>query len=238
MGIHRILHQIYEAAFANYVTASAQTLTVAHQSEVFEVTTTGASDTLTLAAPTKPGTECAVVLTVDAGDLTLTVTGGYNADADTSITFADAGDYVKFASIQVGSSYYWRVVSQEGTNVAGETITVDTLTATTLRLAVNAVAAAGSTIGQGGDLLAGLNVVSAANNTTCVDLPVAVAGTVVVVTSQTAAKTLPVFPAVNTAIDNLSANAAKTIGAATATTGAIFVADNATHWTTILGDTA
>jgi len=67
---------------------------------------------------------------------------------------------------------------------------------------------------------------------------VAVAGTVVVVTSQTAAKTLPVFPAVNTAIDNLSANAAKTIGAATATTGAIFVADNATHWTTILGDTA
>ena len=122
---------------------------------------------------------------------------------------------------------------------SGGTLTVNgILTAATLRLAVTAVAAAGSTIGQGGDLVAGLNVVSAADNTKAVDLPTPVAGTIIVVSSQTANKTLPVFPAVNTSIDNLSNDAAKTIGAATATTSAIFVADNATHWVTVLGDTA
>jgi len=214
---------------------------------------TAAAETRTLARPTKAGLFCTVEVDTYVGDLTLTVTGGYNADADTAIVFGTAGDFVTFQSIKVGTSYYWRVIAQEGTDVAVEDLTVDqltattgtittlaatTLTATTLKLAVTAVAAAGSTIGQGGDLVAGLNVVSAADNTKCVDLPTAVAGTVVVVVSATAAKTLPIFPAAGGSIDNAATNAKITLGAATAYTAAVLVADNATHWVSVLGDTA
>ena len=189
-----------------------------------------------------------ICLEVDGGDLTLTVTNGYNFDADTAIVFDDAGDTATFVSIDIGGTKYWRLIAQEGTDAASEantfdtltatTGTITTLTATTLKLAVNAVAAAGSTIGEGGSLAAGLNVVSAADNTKCVDLPTAVAGTVVAVVSATVAKTLPIFPASGESIDNAAANAAITLGAATAYTTAILVADNATHWVSILGDTA
>lgn len=123
MGIHRILHEMYEAGYAKYITASAQSISCIQWGEVFEVTTTGTADTLTLLAPTKPGIVCAVVLSVDAGDLTLTVTDGYHADGDTSITFSDAGDYVVLHSIQVGTSYYWRVLADKGTNVNDLTVT-------------------------------------------------------------------------------------------------------------------
>lgn len=131
--IHRLLHQMYEAAFASYET-DPSTLICTRDREVFEVTTTGATAT-TLNQPTKPGVMCAVVLSADGGTLTLTVTGGYNADADTDITLADAGDFVAFVSIDVGGSYYWRVVTQEGTNAAAEDFTVDQLTATTATIA-------------------------------------------------------------------------------------------------------
>jgi hypothetical protein len=196
---------------------------------------TATAEARTLARPTRAGILASVVLDTDAGDLTLTVTGGYNEAGDTSITFADAGDMVAFLSVKTGTTYQWTVVTQEGTSAPAK---IADLTATSLKLAVTAVAAAGSTIGEGGDLVAGLNVVSAADNTKCVDLPATVAGTVVIVSSQTAAKTLPVFPPASSSIDNLNTNLAMTIGAATGPTGAVLVADNATHWVSILGDTA
>jgi hypothetical protein len=132
MGIHRDLHYMYQAGFATYITAAAQTISCSKWGEVFEVTTTGSSDTLTLNAPTKPGIECAVVLSVDAGNLVLTVTGGYNFDGDTAISFADAGDFVVLKSIQIGSNYRWRVIAQEGTNTSTETGTFDLVIADTI----------------------------------------------------------------------------------------------------------
>ncbi len=71
----------------------------------------------TLEQPLKLGLIHTVVLDTDGGDLTLTVTGGYNAAGDTSITFGDAGDYVTFISIRVGTSFYWRVLQSEGVNI-------------------------------------------------------------------------------------------------------------------------
>lgn len=252
MSAHRTLNDIFKAFDSvgpgRLVDPGASgTITPTMWGQVCGVTTATA-EARTLSQPTKPGVLAGVVLDVDGGNLTLTVTGGYNADADTSITFADAGDFVLFYSIEVGTSYYWRVVAQEGTNVAAEDITVDqltattstitTLTATTLKLAVSAVAAAGSAQGEGGNLAAGINVVSAADNTKCVDLPSAATGTVVVVVSATAAKSLPIFPASGESIDNAAANNAITLAAATAYTSAILFADNATHWVSVLGDTA
>ena len=81
---------------------------------------------------------CTVVLTEDGGDLTLTVNPtsgtayGYNGDNATTIVYSDAGDFVQFYSIEVGSECVWRVLAHEGTNVSVEALEVDTLTASTL----------------------------------------------------------------------------------------------------------
>jgi len=94
----------------------AKTITILQWGQICSVVTAGA-ETRTLAQPTKPGMECKIVLDTDGGDLTLTVTGGYNQDGNTSITFDTAGDWVKFHSVKVGASYYWRVLGSEGVNV-------------------------------------------------------------------------------------------------------------------------
>jgi hypothetical protein len=86
-----------------------------------------------------------VVLDTDDGDLTLTVTGGYNADGDTSVTFADAGDFVLFHSIKVGTSYYWRAIAQEGTNVALEEMEFDAIIAGAITGGDNSLGITGQT---------------------------------------------------------------------------------------------
>ena len=254
MSGHNTTFQMYQSPFLMDDPGDAGTVAVDRYGAVLPVVTTGASETRVLAAPGKAGLLVTVVHDTDGGDFTLTVNPtsgtcyGYNQDNETTIDFADAGDYVTFMSVKIGAEFAWRAIAQEGTTATVEEGTFDTLTATTgdvttltattLKLAVSAVAAAGSAQGEGGNLAAGLNVVSAADNTTCVDLPSAVAGTVVVVVSATVAKTLPIFPASGESIDNAGANNAVTLGAATAYTSAVLVADNATHWVSVLGDTA
>jgi len=80
--------------------------------QVCSVNTTGGG-TRTLAQPNRPGIIGTVALDVDGGDLTLTVTGGFNQPGTTSITMADAGDFVTFISVKVGTSYLWRELGKE-----------------------------------------------------------------------------------------------------------------------------
>lgn len=81
----------------------------------FLITTAGA-ETRTLARPEKPGLLVSIVLDTDGGDLTLTVTGGFDAAGDTSLVFADAGDMAVFLSVKTGTTYQWTLVSHEGTD--------------------------------------------------------------------------------------------------------------------------
>lgn len=124
-------HNLYRAPTTIPDPGSGGTITVDKDGGVCPITTATA-EARTLRTPTKAGIVATLVLYEDGGSLTLTVTGGYNADADTTITFTDAGDFVRFMSIDVGGTYYWRVIAQEGTNAAAEDMTVDQLTATTL----------------------------------------------------------------------------------------------------------
>lgn len=131
---------------------AAGTLTIDRMFGVIPVDTTVGAAALTLAVPTKAGIVGAVVLDTDNGDLTLTVTNGYNADADTDIVFDDAGDFVVFYSIDVAGTKYWRVLGQEGTNAALEDFAVDQLTATTATIttvnATNVDAGASGAVGS------------------------------------------------------------------------------------------
>lgn len=116
MQSENALHKLYKAAYRVLPPATAATVYVSKQDTCIPVTTGATAFTLTLARPTKDNIRCIVLLDTDGGgDLTLTVTGGYNAEASTSIVFADAGDFVAFVSVRLGSTYYWRVRSQEGT---------------------------------------------------------------------------------------------------------------------------
>jgi hypothetical protein len=138
---------MFRAPFLVTDPGSGGTITVDRWGSVVPVVTAGA-EARTLAAPTKAGLVVTVVLDTRVGDLTLTVNPasgtvyGYNADNATTIVFGSAGDYVTFMSIKAGSEYAWRVVSHEGTNVAGEDMTVDQLTATTATLTTAGVTTA------------------------------------------------------------------------------------------------
>lgn len=128
MSAHRTLNDLFRAFDAvgpGHLPdpGDAGTITVDMWGQICSVVT-AAAETRTLARPTKAGILCAVCLDTDGGDLTLTVTGGYNAAADTSIVYADAGDAVVFYSVKVGSSYYWRVLQSIGTDVATEATTI------------------------------------------------------------------------------------------------------------------
>ena len=119
--IHRILGDLFRA-FSSVGPGSgvdpgnAGTITPEQWGQVFSIVTAGA-ETRTLARPDRAGVMVSFVLDTDGGDLTLTVTGGYNAAADTSVTFSDAGDMITFLSVKTGTTYQWTVVAQMGTNV-------------------------------------------------------------------------------------------------------------------------
>ena len=97
-------------------------------------------------------------------------------------------------------------------------------------LGVSAVTAAGSTISDAAALANGLNIVTGADGTKGVILPVAVAGMQVYVKGVTAG-VLKVWPQSGGTINALSASAA--ISLASGATPAIFVASSATQWYTI-----
>ncbi len=128
------LDRMYEATYLMLDPGDTKIIYPRSLLSVCGVVTTGV-ETRTLEQPKKTGLIHTVVLDTDGGDLTLTVTGGYNANADTSITFGDAGDFVTFISIGIGTSFYWRVLSQGGTNVA---VIIDTLTVENIVVAAEA----------------------------------------------------------------------------------------------------
>lgn len=121
-----IRHTLYRAPAAIADPGSGNTITIDRDGGVCTVTTAGA-EARTLRQPTKEGITGTVVLGVWVGDLTLTVTGGFNIDGDTSITYDSAGDWVVFQSFKIGTSYYWRAVAQEGTTASIETSVIDNL---------------------------------------------------------------------------------------------------------------
>lgn len=94
-------------------------------------------------------------------------------------------------------------------------------------LATAVVAAVGANQGNGAALTKDVNLITGADNTTCVVLPAAVVGEVIRVVNTVANKTLPVFPATGGNINGLGANAAFTMGPARLAT---FICTAANVW--------
>ena len=140
----------------------------------------------------------------------------------------DNGTASSGAANQLGvGTYAGMCVEASG---SGDDYAIVDLNATTNLLAVTAVTAAGSVIGDAAQLSQGINVVTGADGTKGVILPVAVPGMQVIVKGVTAG-VLKVWPKTGATINALSASAALSM-----TTGAmplILVATSSTQWYTI-----
>ncbi len=131
MSATKAVFDLFKSPYAMEDPGASKPIRVDRQLAVVPIKT-AAAEARTLTQPTKAGLTCTVVLRTDGGDLTLTVTGGYNQAAATTLTFAEAGDFVTFRSIQVGSLYYWRIVEYEGVAVTEASLSATSLTATNL----------------------------------------------------------------------------------------------------------
>lgn len=186
MSAHRVLRDLFRAFESvgpglGNDPGNAGTITPTMWGQQFLIVT-AAAETRTLARPDKAGLLASVVLDTDGGDLTLTVTGGYNSAGDTSITFASAGDMVVFMSVKTGTTYQWTVIAQEGTNIeaggdqtqaitAAGAITVDgTINRVTVTNAVNgAITLAAPSAAMKGKLLT-IEYIGAGTNATTLAL--------------------------------------------------------------------
>lgn len=78
------------------------------RSPMFVELISAAAETRTLARPSRVGAVLTLHMRTDGGDITLTVTGGFNEDGDTSYTFSDPGQFLSLISCYDGTNYYWR----------------------------------------------------------------------------------------------------------------------------------
>jgi hypothetical protein len=128
MSAHKAPFELYQGPLSQSThTATSGSIAFDRNLCVIPVDTTLGATALTLTAPTKAGIIGTIVLVVDGGDLTLTVTNGYNFDGDTGIVFDDVKDRATFLSYVVAGTYYWGLIAQEGTNAAVEEGSFDTL---------------------------------------------------------------------------------------------------------------
>lgn len=140
----------------------------------------------------------------------------------------DSGTASSGAANQLGvGTYAGMCVEASG---SGDDYAIVDLNVQSNLLAVSAVTAAGSVIGDAAQLSQGLNVVTGADGTKGVILPTAVPGMQVIVKGVTAG-VLKVWPKTGATINALSASAAMSL--ASGATPAIFVASSATQWYTI-----
>lgn len=115
MSGHRVLHDMRVAPFMVPDPGDAKKIHVDRWGLVVPMTSGSSDETRILAAPSKPGLMVHLVLSTDGGgNITLTVTDGYNNAGDTSLVFADAGDSVTLVSVHKGSDSYWRLIASDG----------------------------------------------------------------------------------------------------------------------------
>ena len=107
---HRIASDVYLAS-AETPDPGASGKIVPTKSHSICPMVSAAAETRTLARPLRTGIVLYLQHRTDGGDITLTVTGGYNEAGATTMTFSDAGQLAGFVSCSDASgTLYWRVV--------------------------------------------------------------------------------------------------------------------------------
>lgn len=109
MSAHNALHENFQGSpMAD--PGSGGTITV-DRSPAYVPLASAAAEARTLRRPTREGAIVTLQMKTDGGDITLTVTGGYNEDGDTTFTFSDPGQFIVLVACYDGTNYYWRKVA-------------------------------------------------------------------------------------------------------------------------------
>jgi len=241
MSGHNTPFHMYQGPLLVGDPGNAGTIVIDRYGAVVPLVSGSSGETRTLAVPTKAGILSTLVFDTDGGgDIIVTVTNGYNYDGDEPITFSDAGDYVTFMSVKIGSNYRWRGIAEEGTTAAVEEITADTATIGTLsattatitnpKHVVTAVTAVGSVQSLATNSLApGFNNITGGGTNLGVSLPTAAAGLEVIV-KNTSGSTAKIYGGATAVIINALATST---GFDLATTKTIrLICENSTQWWT------
>lgn len=108
MSAATVLNELHQAPVEMPDPGASGVITVARSPCVVNLVSV-ASESRTLARPTRPGVLLAIHHQTDGGDITLTVTGGFNEDGDTTFTFSDPGQVAWFQSFMTNAGvFFWR----------------------------------------------------------------------------------------------------------------------------------
>lgn len=141
MAGHKVLFDIHRAEQA-LDRGNASTI-ICDRSPMYVGLISAGAETRTLGRPTNVGEIITLVHKTDGGDITLTVTGGYNENGDTTFTFSDPGQFAMFVSGYDGTSFFWRMfanhndsqlLTSAGANFTGRVTTTDGVSSGTARV--------------------------------------------------------------------------------------------------------
>ncbi len=83
------------------------------------LTAAGSSEARVIETPAYAGLELTLEMSSSTGDLVATNGGNtLNAAGDTDAAFSEAGDTLILRSIQIGSTYRWRVIANDGVTLS------------------------------------------------------------------------------------------------------------------------
>lgn len=148
MSALSVVRDLYEAAAgtgANRIPDPGAGGTIhVNKSPAFVGIVSATAEARTLAVPPGPGLEIVISLISDGGDVTLTVTNGYDQAGSTTLTLDDAGDHAVFHSVQIDDDgtddFEWRLLATGvggGLSGAVDATTLTVATSVTLADAVD-----------------------------------------------------------------------------------------------------
>ena len=87
---------------------------VGNYNTICNMTSTGASDTRTVANPKYLGQTCTLALDVDGGGLDITAASAVNQAGNTVMDFSHAGDFAKLCAVHQAGALRWQVIGSDG----------------------------------------------------------------------------------------------------------------------------
>lgn len=137
MSAHNVPVWLHHAEALTPDPGASGTITVDKSPSICPLVSAGA-ETRTLARPTRIGVQLMLHFVTDGGNITLTVTGGFNEDGDTTFTFSDPGQWAFFISCQsAAGTFFWQKISDYGIgNIApGDSVNLALLSGLTATVA-------------------------------------------------------------------------------------------------------
>jgi hypothetical protein len=110
---HRIHSDLFRVPKSMADPGNAGIIRVTEDLQILEMVS-AASETRTLAAPTKQGLRFILRLLTDGGDVAVTAAAGLNATGNTIATYEDASDMLCLTSVRASSGFRWDILHNVG----------------------------------------------------------------------------------------------------------------------------